>query len=194
MSKPLSDMTLEELWELFPIILTEHKECWSQWYLEEQARLRGLLPAERIRIHHVGSTAIDGIWAKPIIDILVELPQSVSMDDVQKILMANGYVRMAEQRNRRSLNRGYASEGFAERVFHLHLRFAGDNAELYFRDFMNDHPSLAKRYEELKLRLWKQYEHNRDGYTNAKGDFITEQTQKAKEEYGDRYSRSESLF
>ena len=43
MAKPLSDMTLEELWELFPIILTEHDEAWTKWYAEEEKRLAGIL-------------------------------------------------------------------------------------------------------------------------------------------------------
>lgn len=73
MSKPLSEMTLQELWELFPIQLTEHKEYWEGWYREEQAFLSSFLPKD-VRIYHIGSTAINDIWAKPIVDILVEAP------------------------------------------------------------------------------------------------------------------------
>ena len=127
MGKALSDMTLEELWELFPIILTEHKERWGTWYAEEQKRLAGILPPENIKIHHIGSTAIGGIWAKPIVDILVEIPASLPMDSVKGLLIQNGYICMSEQQNRKSFNRGYTSEGFAEKVFHLHLRYEGDN-------------------------------------------------------------------
>ena len=75
----------------------------------------------------------------------------------------------------------------AEKVFHLHLRVAGDNDELYFRDYLKDNPLVAKQYEELKLSLWKQFEHNRDGYTLAKTAFIAEQTEQAKKVYGQRY-------
>ena len=134
MGKSLSEMTLEELWELFPIILTEHNEEWAEWYAEEEKRLAGILPPENIRISHVGSTAIKNIWAKPIIDILVELPASLPMETVKEILVRNGYICMSEQENRKSFNMGYTSEGFAEKEFHLHLRYRGDNDELYFRD------------------------------------------------------------
>lgn len=48
-------MTLEELWELFPIFLTEHKKIWKEWYIEEQKRLVSLLPMSNIRINHIGS-------------------------------------------------------------------------------------------------------------------------------------------
>ena len=187
MGKALSDMTLEELWERFPIILTEHEEKWAKWYAEEQERLAGILPREDIRISHIGSTAIGNIWAKPIIDILLELPVHLPMDGVKELLIQNGYLCMAEQQNRISFNRGYTTEGYAEKVFHLHLRYAGDNDELYFRDYLKDNPLLAKQYEELKRSLWKEFEHDRDGYTRAKTGFITEQTEKAKKYYADRY-------
>ena len=78
-------------------------------------------------------------------------------------------------------------DGFAEQVFHLHLRYAGNNNELYFRDYLNEHPQAAKEYEELKLRLWKEYEHNRDGYTEAKAEFVKRYTDQAKILYGSRY-------
>ena len=183
MGKALSEMTLEELWELFPIILTEHQGIWDEWYAEEQKRLVSILPPENIRISHIGSTSINNIWAKPIIDILVELPKSLPMESVKEILIQNGYICMSEQPNRKSFNLGYTSEGFAEKVFHLHLRYWGDNDELYFRDYMNENPSLAKQYEELKLSLWKKFEHDRDGYTSAKTSFVAEQTDKSKKKY-----------
>lgn len=178
MSKQLSEMTLEELWELFPIILSEPNKEWPDWYKEEKQILLSLLP-DTIKIHHIGSTAITGIWAKPIIDILIEASNVSSMEDIKEILIQNGYICMSEQETRKSFNKGYTPDGFAERVFHLHLRLPGDNDEIRFRNFMNAHPSLAKKYEKLKLSLWKEYEHDRDGYTNAKTDFITKYTKSA---------------
>ena len=189
MGKALSEMTIEELWELFPVILTEYKEIWTSWYADEYKRLASILPSGIIRISHIGSTAIGGIWAKPIIDILVELPMSFSMENVKEILVQNSYICMSEQLDRKSFNRGYTSEGFAEKVFHLDLRYCGDNDELYFRDYLNENPLLAKLYEKLKLSLWKKFEHDRDGYTYAKTSFIVKQTDKAKKHYGDRYQQ-----
>lgn len=82
----------------------------------------------------------------------------------------------------RDLNKGYTPQGFAERVFHIHLRVAGDIDELYFRDYLNAHPEVAKEYERLKLSLWKEYEHDRDGYTAAKSAFVSKYTELAKAE------------
>jgi len=67
------------------------------------------------------------------------------------------------------------------------LRYAGDNDELYFRDYLIEFPDMAKEYEKLKISLWKKYEHNRDAYTNAKTEFVKKYTEKAKVLYGNRY-------
>ncbi|MCI8720870.1 MAG: GrpB family protein [Oscillospiraceae bacterium] len=187
MNKPLFEMTLEELWELFPVVLSEHKDCWSDWYEEEKLSIEALLPDQNIRISHIGSTAVPRIWAKPIIDILIELPPSASMADAKEILVNNSWICMCTAETRISLNKGYTSQGFAERVFHIHLRYAGDHDELYFRDYMAGHPALAGEYERLKLSLWKKYEHDRDAYTDAKSAFVRKYTDLAKAEYGDRY-------
>ena len=73
MGKNLAEMTLEELWQLFPVFLTGHKAFWADWYKEEEVSLKRILRGEEVvRISHIGSTSIAGIWAKPIIDILVE--------------------------------------------------------------------------------------------------------------------------
>ncbi|MBD5161274.1 MAG: GrpB family protein [Oscillibacter sp.] len=191
MGKPLSEMTLEELWELFPIILSEHKSCWTDWYEDERQALTILLSGRRFKIHHIGSTAIPHIWAKPIVDILIEIPENASMEDIRDVLVRSGYICMSETENRISLNKGYTSQGFAERVFHIHLRRCGDHDELYFRDYMNDHPALAKEYEKLKLSLRKKYEHDRDAYTGAKSAFVKKYTDAAKAEYGNRYESAQ---
>lgn len=179
-------MTLEELWQLFPIVLTEPQPCWKDWYAEEAVLLQRLLPAGS-RISHIGSTAIDGIWAKPIVDILAEVPGGMGLAAACAKLPEGGYRCMSRSDARCSYNKGYTEEGFAQRVFHLHLRYAGDHEELYFRDYLNDHPAIAKEYEQMKLRLWKEYEHDRDGYTAAKSAFVARCTQAAKQLYGSRY-------
>ena len=189
MTKKLSEMTLEELWQLFPIFLTEHQPVWVAWYEEEAARLRALLPAEAC-VNHVGSTAVEGICAKPIIDMLVEVPEECSLSSVSALLMEHGWRRMAAEERRISFNRGYTEQGFAERVFHLHLRYEGDHDELYFRDYLREHPEAAREYEQLKLSLWKRFEHDRDGYTAAKGALVARYTAEARQLYGDQYDGS----
>ena len=186
MGKKLSEMTLEELWQLFPIYLTEHQSCWKEWYSDEEALLKNDLSSTE-RISHIGSTANPSIWAKPIVDILVEIPEGNNLMAYKEFIISNGYICMSQSENRLSFNKGYTENGFAERVFRLHLRYAGDNSELFFRDYLIEHSDVAKKYEELKLGLWKEYEHNRDGYTNAKTEFVQKYTEEAKRTYGKRY-------
>ncbi len=188
MGKKLSEMTLEELWELFPIFLVPHDDRWKESYKEMENSIKRLLSNYPVdRISHIGSTAIQNIWAKNIVDVMVEIPQGVDLKEIARVLEQNGFIRMSGEANRISLNMGYTENGFADKVYHVHLRYTGDNAELYFRDYLNEHPDAAKEYEALKLRLWKQYEHNRDAYTDAKTDFISKWTAEARKEYGDRY-------
>ena len=176
-------MSQEELWQLFPIILTEHKEKWKAQFKEEKTFLGNVLsPFRSVRINHIGSTAIPSIWAKPIVDILVEIDGKENMDRVARALIKNGYLKMSESNKRMSFNKGYTKQGFADKVFHLHLRYTGDNDELLFRDYLVSHPDKAKEYEALKLSLWHHYEHDRDGYTDAKSEFVKRITDLAKTE------------
>jgi len=192
MKKQLSEMTLQELWELFPIFLVPHKKVWGDYYREAEAALKKILPTEIFRIEHIGSTAIGTIMAKDIVDILLEVKPNVSVSDVAEKAEQIGFIRMSQSPDRISLNFGYTPDGFAEKVFHLHLRRAGDNDELYFRDYLIDHPDVACAYESLKISLWKQFEHDRDGYTEAKSDFIRTQTTLARSFYRNRYSFDET--
>lgn len=186
MSKKLSEMSLEELWRLFPIFLTEHNPRWSEWYTEEEELLRAAVPQAE-RINHIGSTAIEGIWAKPIIDILIEVPKSCDLLNIKETLVGNGYICMSQSKERISFNKGYTEKGFGEKVFHIHLRYAGDNDELYFRDYLIEHSDIATEYEKMKIKLWKEYEHDRDGYTVLKTEFVRKYTNEAKRAYKNKY-------
>ncbi len=188
MKNNLSEMTLEELWQLFPIFLTEHKNCWKDYYREMEDRIRSeLSEIQIVRISHIGSTAIGNIQAKDIVDILLEVSPLENLENAARAIESIGFTKMSASKNRYSFNWGYTEKGFADKVYHLHLRYVGDNDELYFRDYMNEHPLYAKEYERLKLNLWKKYEHDRDGYTNAKAEFVKKYTAEAKEKYPDRY-------
>lgn len=182
----LTDLSLGELWQLFPIILTAHQDCWADWYREEAELLKKELSSVQ-RISHIGSTAIEGIWAKPTIDMLVEVPKEEKLANLKGAIERCGYICMAENSLRIDFNKGYTLKGFAERVFHLHLRDEGDNDELYFRDYLRANTAAAKEYERLKLDLWKQYEYDRDAYTLFKGELIKQNTEKGKQLFAGRY-------
>ncbi len=188
MEKELSEMSLKELWELFSISLVAHSDKWKLYYGEMELFLKDKLSGCPIeRISHIGSTAISDIWAKNIVDVLIEIAEGSDMEYIADILEQSGFIRMSAEAGRISLNRGYTKKGFADKVFHVHLRYVGDNDELYFRDYLNEHPSTAKEYETMKLQLWKQFENDRDAYTNAKTEFVKKWTLEAKNVYQGRY-------
>lgn len=157
---------------MFPIVLVAHNPAWKEWADEEITLLRGLLSDFNPEIHHVGSTAIPDIQAKPIVDVLVELPAPVGWSAVKKLMESNGYICMSDTGNRMDFNKGYTPVGYADRVFHIHFHMVGDDDEILFRDYLLAHPEVAKDYETLKLSLLAEFRHDRDGYTAAKTGFI----------------------
>lgn len=191
MAKPLSEMTLEELWQLFPIILKEHNTEYQAWYELEKEKLNSSVgEGNMIRISHIGSTAVRGLLAKPTVDILLEISRDYKVEQMKADLTADGWSLMAYQEHpymQADFNKGYTPEGFAEKVYHLHVRYYGDWDELYFRDYLNEHKEVAKEYAILKEGLLEQYRNNRDGYTEAKSEFVLKYSKAAKEYYEGRY-------
>ena len=180
MKKQLKDMTLEELWELFPIVLTPHNPQWRHWAEEEMRLLGSLLAGYDFKINHIGSTSIPDIQAKPIVDILIEISHDAEWSPIKAILEGNGYICMSESELRLSFNKGYTPEGYAEKVFHIHLHRIGDNDEICFRDYLLAHPESARDYETLKLSLAPKYRNDRDGYTQSKTAFVRSIVETAK--------------
>lgn len=184
MGKELSEMTIEELWALFPIVLVKPNPVkWNKDFLAMKNLIKCIIDCRYINsIHHIGSTAIKHIWAKDIVDVLIEFKSEYLLEDAANALTPYGFIVMSRLENRISLNYGYTKEGFGSHVFHIHLRNKGDINEIYFKNYLNKHLHVAKEYELLKLSLWKKHEHDRDAYTKAKTDFVDKWTKIAKEE------------
>ena len=173
--KLLSEMTLEELWQLFPIILSPHDPEWKNFYKSEAELLKKHFGKNVVRLHHIGSTAVEGLLAKPTIDILLEVADNADPATIRQLANECGYMVMAEKtvpEYRLDLCKGYTPLGFADKVFHLHIRHPGDWDEPYFCEYLNHNPEKAKEYADLKMKLQMQFKHDRDAYTEAKGEFI----------------------
>ena len=157
MKKKLEEMTNKELWQLFPIVLVEHDPSWKQEYENEKALLECIIGIENIaRISHVGSTAVAGLLAKPTIDILLELKPDVDIAGFVTDMKDKGYIYLPKPGNaslHMTFLKGYTSEGYRGQVFHVHVRYTGDWDELYFRDYLLEHPDVAAEYGRLKHRL-----------------------------------------
>jgi GrpB-like predicted nucleotidyltransferase (UPF0157 family) len=190
--KPLSEMSLQELWELFPVILKDYNPAYKDWYAEEKASLENAIGTQHIkRLNHIGSSSVEGLIAKPTVDILLEIDKDYEIAQLTNLLNDAGWLLMSsefEPDMKLSFNKGYTPNGFADKVFHLHVRYFGDWNELYFRDYLSDHKLIADEYGELKKHLLKEFEHDRDGYTNAKSDFIIRYSEIAKQLYNKRYA------
>lgn len=169
----LENLSLEELWKLFPIELAEPNKQWLTYYKEERKILSSLLRSYKpLKINHIGSTYFGDIKAKNIVDILIEFNSLEKMREASKLLSKAGYRIMSECEERISLNKGYSIKGFEEKVFHIHLRLKGDRDEILFRDYISNHEGSRKQYEELKIALAKDNKYNRDRYTDLKTDFV----------------------
>jgi len=170
---------------IYPIILSEYNPAWPEWFSIEKAELERLIGAENIfRISHIGSTAVPGLTAKPTVDILLEINEATNINKLTAALSSPEYICLSGTALTMPVPpphimflKGYLSKGFAEKVFHIHVRYPGDHDSLYklfFRDYLITHPEAAAEYAELKRVLLKDYKHNRDGYTDAKRAFIQE--------------------
>lgn len=187
----LSEMSNEELWTLFPVVIKEYNVDYPLWYAQEKFLLTDRIGNDWIeRISHIGSTAVPGLLSKPTIDILLEMTQDCNVDDLRFTLEHNGYICSMQPQNpppHLSFMKGYTLQGFAEKVFHLHIRYGGDWDELYFRDYLQLYPDISKQYGVLKSELQQRFKHDRDGYTHAKTDFIKMHTQFARVQFCGKY-------
>lgn len=186
MGDRLDEMTDEERARLFPVILSEYKPEWQERYLQEKAAVaRAVGSPNIVRISHIGSTAVPGLLAKPTINILVEIKNDADTAALIAAMQRKGY-RYLEQPQKPPPHmmfiKGYTEQGFKGQAFHVHVRYGGDWDELYFRGYLLAHPETAAEYARLKQELKEKYEYDRDGYTEAKTDFIQRITALGREE------------
>lgn len=158
-----------------------HNPGWPGQFQEEAERLTAVLGTEIITIHHFGSTAIPGIPAKPVIDMLIEVRDIEKIDAFNEALARMGYEAMGEFgiRGRRFFRR----QKDGRRTHHVHV-YQVDNPEiarhLNFRDYMRVHPVEAAAYGRLKVQLAQRFPWNMESYVAGKGDFVCEIERKAK--------------
>ena len=157
---------------------------WPRLFRDLGAKLRAALGDTALRIDHIGSTAVPGLAAKPIIDVQISVPALEPVDPYRLPLEALGFVFRADNPE---LTKRYFREPPGSRRTHIHVRRAGSWAEqfaLLFRDYIRVHAEDARLYADLKRELAQQYADDRRAYTEAKGPFIWEAMQRA-----DRWSQ-----
>ena len=199
--KHVSELTPQEFQKTFPITLADVLPEFADWYEEEKASILSVVDAKDIvRINHIGSSAIPNIKAKPVVDILLELDGTANVGRIVESLKSIDFGVEVSMKKENPfeylLAKGMTVDGFAEKVFLLHLRYAGDWDELYFRDYLLENPDVAKEYSSLKEQILTDISEGKmermpngqpNGYSNAKFSFVKEVSQKAKDAYPGKY-------
>jgi GrpB-like predicted nucleotidyltransferase (UPF0157 family) len=155
-----------------------HQADWKEIFEMEKRKLTKLLPDATI--HHIGSTSVLGLAAKPIIDILIEVPGLESIDDKTGKFIQLDFVGKGENGipNRRYFYKGEGNE----RAVHLHVFPHGIDhviRHLAFRDYLREYSAEARRYGELKSSLAKKFPHDMEGYIQGKDQFVKDLEKRA---------------
>lgn len=201
MKRKVSDLSPEEFQKTFPIVLKEHNPQYPAWYQAAKEEILGAVSREDVgRISHIGSSAVPGLLAKPIVDILLEIDGRCNVtklqDDLKRIGFGEELATRSEDPFRLLLAKGMSCGGFAEKVFLLHVRYLGDWNELYFRDYLLAHPEAAEEYGRLKQGILRDIESGKiermpggkpNGYSQAKLEFVERMTAAAKKELAGKY-------
>lgn len=153
------------------IVIVQYDPRWPAIYEEERLRVAAVLGAAAERIEHIGSTAVPGLSAKPIIDILVAAarlgPPVAYIGPLQRL--GYTYFPILGNAHRHTFGRG------TPHTHHLHIVERGGEEHtrpLAFRDYLRAHPEAACQYESLKRNLADRFCNDRQSYNTAKSDFI----------------------
>jgi len=153
---------------------------WPTRFEQERVALKRVLGQSVTGgIHHVGSTAVPGLAAKPIIDILVGIEElgsaRVHIEPLRELQYVHAPYRSGEML-------WFCKPSPAARTHHLHLVPTGSERyrdELAFREYLRQHPDAVEAYANLKFALAARFEHDREAYTEAKASFVREVLRKS---------------
>jgi GrpB-like predicted nucleotidyltransferase (UPF0157 family) len=175
------------------IAIVPYDPRWPEMFRREKEHLLAILPGDLIRrIEHFGSTAVPGLAAKPVVDILVEVTDlRATQTRIAPLLEQQGYDYFWRPTHGDDGPPWYAwfikrDPATRVRTHHIHMvegHFTEHWDRLLFRDYLINHPSVAREYEQLKLRLASASPRDRVAYTQGKSNFIRDVTEKAKRLY-----------
>ncbi|MCC5811878.1 MAG: GrpB family protein [Ectothiorhodospiraceae bacterium] len=150
---------------------------WPYLFEEERDRLLCLFPGYFLAIEHVGSTAVPGLSAKPVIDMLAGVESISRADELMEPLCQARYATSMEFNASLVERRWLMRWSKGRRTHHLHLVVHGSEEwerRLAFRDMLRADAELANRYAQNKLAWAAEFRSDREAYTAAKGHFIQE--------------------
>jgi GrpB-like predicted nucleotidyltransferase (UPF0157 family) len=153
--------------------IVPYDDLWPERFEAERAILRSVFAGLGAEIEHVGSTAVPGLGAKPVVDIMVGVSNLAEVEKLLPVLEAEDYRYVQAHEARLPERRYFRKPLLGPSTFHLHCVVTGSGfwvRQLAFRDYLRVHPEAAAAYEQLKRTLASRL--NRTDYTEAKGPFI----------------------
>lgn len=161
--------------------MVDYDPAWPSRFEREAPLLRTVFSDQLLELHHIGSTAIPELRAKPIIDIMLVVRDIGAVDALNGAMLQNGYHPEGEFG---IAGRRYFWKGIPEvHTYHAHAYQSGHSEItrlLNFRDFLRAHRQEALAYEKLKQQLAVRFTYNPDAYTHAKDALIRQMDEKAK--------------
>jgi GrpB-like predicted nucleotidyltransferase (UPF0157 family) len=153
---------------------------WKELFNIEKKRLEEIFSPVKVEIHHIGSTSVSGLSAKPIIDILLAADSLEIIEKVTPDIVAAGYEAKGE--NGIPRRRYFQKSENGIRKVHLHSYEKGStelNRHIVFRDYLIAHPHEAKRYAEIKEKAAEKHEYDIESYIAEKSPLVKELEQRA---------------
>jgi GrpB-like predicted nucleotidyltransferase (UPF0157 family) len=176
------------------VAIVPYDPYWPELFRQESEHLASCLPNELVRrIEHFGSTAVPGLAAKPIVDMLVEVTElQETRVRIAPVLESQGYDYFWRPTHGDDGPPFYAwfikrDPRTGVRTHHIHMverHFTDHWDRLLFRDYLIEHPKVAGDYEALKRQLASSTTRDRVAYTRGKTEFIVKVTAQAKQYYG----------
>ena len=167
------------------VLMEPHNPDWTRQFQLEAARVTSALGSTAVDVHHIGSTAIPGIYAKPVLDLLLVVDSVTALDNKQSAIEALGYEARGEYGipGRRFYRRDNAD---SDRTHQIHAFETGSPQiarHLAFRDYMIAHPDAAQAYSDLKRELAAKHPNDIEAYMDGKDAFIQEVDRRAAAQY-----------
>lgn len=156
------------------IEVVNYNNEWPRKFEEEKEKLEAVLKDELVEVHHIGSTSVPGLKAKPVIDIMPVVKNIEAVDRNEAGMVEQDYESLGEYG---IVGRRYFRKGGDNRTHHVHV-FEETSEDiirhLAFRDYLRIHPEVRIHYENLKVKLVNEFSDDIKGYMDGKNHFIQE--------------------
>ena len=161
------------------VIVTPYQASWPEAFQEAKEQLEKIFGDRLLAVHHIGSTAVPGLSAKPILDIL---PVVDSLDGIEAFDAAMEQIGYEAKGEFGMPGRRYYRKGGDARTHHIHL-YASGNPEIIrhvvFRDYLREHPQEVEAYSTIKEQLARQFPEDISAYIAGKDSFVKAMEQRA---------------